>query len=248
MTSARQKLPQELDLKELLEIVKDAPNVKNEKVDFNDPILSFAQAFNLRPGTRIVSDKLLYNLFKIWYPEALFDKRNFNTQLNNFIPSKMIGTRRYFTIDKNYIKISKYIQEGIQKKSQDVTKSKHFHNQFTRFLEDNDLKEGTVFIESDILYYIYNNWCDGKNNKPIQYNAFLAICDLYFEPKRLMDNVLYFYGLNNSIKKLITTEKVNDWRQGRIKYGKHKAEGYKIYERARKQVLYNKKTKSKTKS
>lgn len=242
----RQKLPQELELAELLETVKDAPNVKNEKVNFQDPILSFTQAFNLRPGTRIVSDKLLFDLFKVWHPDTLFTKRNFNLRLGDYLPPKIISNRRYFSIDKNYIKISKYIQEGVQKRTRDVTKSKHFHNQITRFLTDTKLKEGSVYIESDILYYIYNNWCDERDNKPIQYQAFLSICDLYFESKRLMDNVLMFYGVNNSIKKLITTEKVNDWRQGRIKYGKHKAEGYKIYKRAEKQVLYNrKKTKQK---
>lgn len=235
--------PTELSLAELLEAVKGQELIdENVSPSFNDPIASFVQAFNIKPGKELISDILLHKLFKLWNKNSFINIRNFNRQFGQYIPSQR-RNRRFYFVDQQVLKIIKTI-EDIEKKTAFVpTKSKAFYKHFERFLEKTNLKPGELYVESDILYYVYNRWCDDTRYKnPLGYKHFISFCDLNFEVKRLSNSTILWYGVNKEIKTLITRSEVERWRQGRLRYAKTKKDYSKPYNKKEK-TLYTKKQK-----
>lgn len=240
---SKYRLPTELSLDELLGAIKGQEVInENIKPSFKDPIVSFIQAFNITPGKELVSDSVLHRLFKMWHKDSFIDKKNFNFQLGKYIPSEVIN-RRFYKVNNNFSFVVKKI-EDIEKKTQFApTKYKGYTKHFDKFLEQNKLAAGNLYVESDILYYVYNRWCDEvRRKKPLGYLNFISFCELNFESKRLTESNVYWFGLNNNIKNLITRSEVDRWRQGRAKNGK---KDYREKIIKKEKTIYPKKTKQK---
>lgn len=205
------KLPHELELEELLAAVKDT-DLEDIKVSYDDPILSFTQAFNLIPGDDLVSNDLLYKLFSLWYPETVFGRANFSRQIGKYLPRE----NKFYKVNKNFLSISKQIQEMLRAKKRKKVKSKTWTNHYHAFLDDTGLAPGSIYVESDIVYYVYNRWRDSNNKKSLlSYEAFLDFCGLHFTTKNLSTSNKKWYGMNKAIKSLITREEVERWRESK---------------------------------
>jgi hypothetical protein len=210
------------NIKELLEALENdkTPVSKEDTLFLNDPILAFVHAFKIQRGTRQVSSKLLFKLFRLWNPSIKIQQRDFNIKLSTYLP--YFATKNYYRININMFKIANSIEKLLDKKSTDKTKSKTYHKRFEAFLLEHNLEEGLFYIEADILYYVYNRWCDKKKRAAFGYTTFNDMCTLYFDRKRIHYSKLIFYGVNENIKNIVTKEEVTRWRQGRAKYGKRK--------------------------
>ncbi len=218
------KLIHELSTEELLESLS-GQDLINEKVQFSyeNPILSFIQAFNIKAGKEKVSDAVLHSLFRIWHIDTVIDQRNFNIQLGRYIPSE-VRNRRFYLVDKKVLELTNKIEQIKKDRSVNRSKSIHWHKHFERYLEETTLSPGLIFVEADILYYTYTRWVDITRLKQwLSYENFLKICNLNFEKKRISDSKLTWFGVNTSIKQIITKEEVKRWREGRKKYGKRKS-------------------------
>lgn len=245
-------LPHEISTEELLaSLGSDISLDKEIKPSFNDPILSFLQAFNIKPGTKLVSGALLHRIFKLWFTESRIDRRNFNRQMAVYIPSRLVSTKRFYSVQENVLQLAAKFEEIESTRTIDKTKSKKWQKNFETFLEENNLKSGNTYIEGDILYYIYNRWLDQSRKKPLfSYHVFGNMCRLHFDLKRLSDSKINWYGVNSNIKGLITKEEVERWRKGRNTYGKHKKnkENEKDWAKpTNNAALYYKKNKKKSK-
>lgn len=246
------KLPHELSLDELLKSVAGEEKPK-DGFSFNNPILSFVQEFKISPGTNKVSDKLLYKLFRSWFKEDFISQRTFNIRLGSYIPSAM-RNRRYYLVNTKTLELAKKCQLLEESQSLDRSKSIHWNKHYESFLRDTGLTEGPIYVEADILFYIYNNWCDRtRKTKKLGSNTFSAITKLNFEKKNISNSDIAWFGVNNKVKELITREEVKRWRQGRKKYGKKqkiKDEEKKDHsaprEANKKDILYPKKNKKRS--
>jgi len=232
----------ELSLDELLDAIKGQELV-NDKIlpSFKDPIFSFTQAFNISPGTELISDHILHKLFKLWHRDSFIDLKNFNIQLGKYIPSER-KNRRFYKVNKKISHTVKILEEIQNKHTLNPTKYRGYHRHFERFLSQNDIEAGEVYVESDILYYVYNRWCDeiGRKN-PLGYNNFLSFCALNFEVKRMAESNIHWYGVNDKIKKLITRSEVERWRQGRTRYAKTEKNRSRPDRNEKEKTLYYKK-------
>lgn len=205
------KLPHELELEELLSAIKNT-DTSDIKIQYDDPILSFTQAFKLTPGQDLVSSKVLYKLFKLWHPDTAFSNTNFSFQLSKYIPRQ----KEFYLVNKNFLSISKQIQDLLSEKKKDKTKSKTWSKHYHAFLEDTGIESGSLYVEADILYYLYNRWRDNnKRTTLLSYENFCKITNLHFEKKRLTESTKNWYGVSKNIKSLITREEVERWRESK---------------------------------
>jgi hypothetical protein len=236
----------EISIEELLKSL-DGEDLSKEAIAFSytNPILSFIQTFELKAGKELVSDKVLHTLFKFWYKNEYIDQRSFNHRLGTYIPSH-VSNRRYYHVNKNILELAQKTQELYLKRKRPRVKSKVWNTHFEKFLSDTGLEPGNVYVEMDILYYVYNRWCDDTRKKShLAHESFSEICKLNFESKRICRNKISWVGVNEKIKDLITLEEVERWRQHRKTNGKENNSSYKPYRPYQKEVLYQKKVKKK---
>lgn len=197
---------------------KETTSNQTVEPDTSDTIFNFLTAFNILPGKHSVSDNLLFKLFKQFDRKYIKSKQSFNIVVSQYLPKRLSANRVFYLINNNIWQVGKTLLTKVQGRKRDVTKSKTAHKKFEQFLGANSLEPGNVYVEGDILYYIYNGWCDKVRRQPLGYLRFINLCNLYFE-KRSMAGYKYvpWYGLNESIKDCITKEVVNNWRIGRAK-------------------------------
>lgn len=254
-----EKLPNELSLEDLLNSLGEAtPQQLEQNSELSlsglGPVLSFIQAFNILPGNELVTDIDLYRLFRLWAKDSLITRRNFNVQAGRHIISQLVGGKRYYSINHDLIKISQETLTILKDHQIDKTKSKYYKNHFEKFLNYYCLEAGTVFVEVDLLYYLYDKGnTERRVNNLLGYESFVQMCGLFFKQKRLSRHRLAWFGVSRNIKNHLNEETVLNWRQGRLKHGRYKrtqdasAEGYKPYPKYRKKSLYPDKTAENTK-
>ena len=232
------KLPQELSLEELLKSI-EGQEIKKEdiKTSFNDPVLSFTQAFQIIPGPNSVSAILLYELYKLWSKDAVLTIFSFNRAIGKYIPPRLIHGRRYYMVNTKVLKIAEKIDIARGSKKKNPDKSKTYHRHYTKFLTENGLDTpGKVYLELDIFYYVYNNWCNSIYKKPVSYNVFCKLTRLFFSIKRLTQNGNYWVGLNPNIKNIVSQELIKNWRENKRK--KNDEKEYKIKKAYEKNIIY----------
>lgn len=232
-----QKLPHQLSVDELLKLLDTLQPEDKKRTVQTSPVLSFIQAFNIVPGKQLIHNKLLFRLFKLWKPDSVMEKRNFTIQLSSYIP-RHNPKSPFFTIDTNTIQINEKLIKLVEEKTMDKTKSKYYNRHFLKFLKDTGLSEGKIYIENDILYYVYNNWLDTKPKKTkLGPTQFMLFCDLHFDRKRLSNSKLAWYGVSKEIYNLIDTKSVQNWRDGRKR--KYVKDDYQTpYKKNRKKAIY----------
>jgi len=234
----RNKLAHELDVDELLKLLDTLqPEDIEKRTAPTSPVLSFLQAFKISPGEQLIKDTVLYRLFKLWQPDSLIESRNFKRQISQYLPRPR-ETSPFYSINSNTIQINEELVKLVEKKTETKTKSKHYSKHFLKFLSETGLTEGKIYVENDILYYVYNNWRDTKNTKTkLGPNQFLLFCDLHFNKRRLSNSQLAWYGVSKELYKLIDMKSVTNWREGRRR--KYVKDDYQTpYKKNKKKILY----------
>lgn len=187
---------------------------------FDNPVLSFIQAFNLVSGPHRVPARLLYRLYKVWSLDTQTKQNGFSMTMGQFV-EKSGEVKSFFHISTGVMELAKKIQDITKKRKKPRHSSKAWHIHFEKFLTDTSLEPGTIFIEADILFYVYNRWCDDtrKRNR-LSYYSFCSICKMNFDYKNKQFSDLLWYGVNDKVKDLIKKEEVERWRSGRERNGK----------------------------
>jgi hypothetical protein len=194
---------------------------KSEEEYIDNEVVKFLAYYNIKPGSFKINSKILFKLFKAWTKDKTYKYQDFtrNLQLQFNQNIKIINYERfvYFKIDKNLVNITRFLEEAKPKKI--TFRKTMFYKKFMEeFIEEHKLGKGPIFIEADILYYLFDFYNHKKGRRMIGYERFVSMCHLYFEEKQLGFGSTWF-GVNESIKNMITPEWVSTWRQGRVKYG-----------------------------
>lgn len=231
----KKKLPHEFSIEDLLASLETDNEDIETSYEFDSPVLSFIQAFNIVAGEEMVSDDVLYQLFRQWHRQGAWTKKTFNVQLAKYIPFEQKG-HKFYKVNKSILYIAQKVNEIVRKKQKDKRKSITWQKHFERFVADTQLEKGNkIWVEADILYYVYNRWLDTQSrSKGTVYIKFLDIMTLYFERKIgvSFSNLNWFY-VSRNIAKLITKEEVERWREGRKKKNATKNEEDKKHHRGR---------------
>lgn len=217
------KNPNLISDEELLKLLEESEEDSDvAEYSFDSSVLSFVQSFNLKPGKDKIVKKQLYKLYKLWNKGIQkLTQTSFTHELSNYIEHK--GS--YFLVDKSLFDIANFIKEEKQRNTRDRTKSKYWHKHITDFLTFTKLEEGTIYIELEILNYIYMNWVQKSKRKiHLSRRQLIKILDLYFDVTAISTGSHLWVGVNEQIENLITKKEVDRWRKYRAK--KKKASYY----------------------
>lgn len=213
------KLDTDLSTEELLKALDN----KEDTFVSSDPVFSFIQSFELKPGKTKIKLHLLYDLFKEWNKFSYLTSIQFKNEMAKYFTFSISSNIRnvVFLLNASIMDIVKHIEKNKKPDSYSHIKYKNNQKRFDKFIEAHDIKPGSLFIESDVFFHIYDTWTY-KNNITItlSYEKFVSICHLYFDDKHFAGSELTWFGVDSSIKQYISTQAVSNWRQGRTKRGK----------------------------
>lgn len=204
-------LPQDIDLNKLLESLENT----EEKKEYSDHVLNFIAFYNLKPGNNLVKATVLYKLFKNW-SKADVGSFNFSFRLKEIFPHQMIKDGMFFSLDQSALNLSEAALKLLQTKPE-----RHllpsYKRHFESFLAKYQVTEGTYWVESYVLYYLYDKWLFEIKRKTnhLGYQSFNSLLSLYFTVKRLNKNQSYVVRINKeNLMKHITEEHMEQIRQG----------------------------------
>lgn len=209
------KNPANITDAELLSLLEDLEDGDLEiEPAFDSSVLSFVHSFNLKPGKDRVVKKQLHSLYKVWNKGLTkLSQKQFTNEITKYLGQDT----HYYLIDKSLFTVADFIKTEKSRRGLDRSKSKTWHTHFTSFLNDTGLKEGTVFIELEILYFLYGQWAHYTRKTRLGSKTFLKILDIYFDVKAIGPSNFLWVGLNEQIKNLITKQEVERWRKNRDK-------------------------------
>lgn len=226
----KKTLPQHLTDEELLQAlanqgtnVDGTPTIENkDNNDYGDPLYAFVQEFDLQPGKEPVVGRAVYKLFTSWNRIIHIPVRTFHTLMEQLLPIKRHNDTVYYYLNKKSTDIFKHVVTHTPKRRRYIFK-KGLMNEVKVFTDRFDLVPGkgddTVWVENDVLYKLYDNY-HYENNKetPWTFNRFDDVMSHLFETCIEL-NYVKFYKVKSNIKNHLTKDMVQNWRQGRAKYG-----------------------------
>lgn len=215
---ARKKLPTELEIEDLLKSLDN--DIKEDEIfDYQNDIIPFLSKYEIKPGTFKVTKRLVYYLYKLYSQNAI-ELTTFSRECLKYLDD----TQGFYLINKKDIELSKEIYKLYKAKKRVVEKSPHIKTHFQAFLNHYKLVPGTYYIESFVLFNLYDQF--NYNNKKINllgYKSFIKMCNLFFQRKRLTSNRVTWYGVDKSITDVLTPERLTTMREGRVEFhGKKK--------------------------
>lgn len=204
------KLPSSINTQELIDLIV------NEKFDntslfevIDDPI-KFVTFCNLTEGENKIPRKLLYKFYSDWSisPKS---QREFVKSLNRFFELK---EDKYYLLNKNAFELLKDVEKFLKARSRYV-RSRRLKWRFDNFLKAHDLKPGTIWVETPILYYLYDKYAYKlKYKSTLTYQAFAQMSRLYFKTKRLTESRILWFGVSETLFNHITPEELAEVRKG----------------------------------
>jgi hypothetical protein len=223
------KLLNEFSVDELLQMFNSSNTEEqqefkelNEEDKIQNVVIKFLIFYDIKPGIYKINGKTLYKLFRSWNrgnDPISYDL--FVKQMNGQFKTKnqmLYGKNNpYFSVSTSLAKITKHIEEK-SKKIVRFKKSKNYLRYMEEFLNRHNIKPGNIYVESDVLYYMFDSYQHNKKRKMMNYFNFISLCNLFFETRELGLGTTWF-GVSEEIKNLITPEWLTVWRQGRVKYG-----------------------------
>jgi hypothetical protein len=214
MTSKNTK---DLSIEELLKAIND--NDVNETFTSNDPFYTFIEVFGITDGDYEIKGKLLLSLYRHWNPRHKISNLYFTNNIGKYLVYN--PKKQTFTLNKNLEKVVKHLEEYKKPPLNTRIKSKGIQNHFNKFLEEKNIQAGTLYIEADVFYHVYDTWCYRNRKKTIlSYRRFIGVCQLFFEEKYFNGSYLPWFAVHPSIKEHISPEAVRNWREGRKRRGK----------------------------
>ncbi len=176
---------------------------------------AFLSFYKITPGKDLVLKRVLYKLYGYWSENPL-DKTQFSTLVNEYIPTRQVGPHQYYIINQKALDLSKHAYDHIIEHTHDRIKIPAWKAHFDKYLEHYKLKPGTFFIESYILYNLYDKYAYETNKKlPLSYVQFVKFCKLYFNAERLTSSKISYFGVDKSIKEFITDDEIRQLRKSR---------------------------------
>lgn len=219
----RKTVPTNITIDDLLESLNQKENTEDSpSVELKNDVLSFIITFNLKAGNEAVSKRLICDLYYKWSKNPV-ERTQFFYEITKYIPTRQIGPKSLYSIDTKAWKITEDIQRLVLANKRDKTKSRTYKKHFDNFLKKYSLAPGSYYIESYILYYLYDKWVYGiKRQNPLGENQFFNFCKLYFKYKRNSESRVMWFGVDEkALLKVISLDQINRIRSARKRrYGK----------------------------
>lgn len=202
----KKPLPQNLTEEELLEQLNGEATIETS----GNEILLFISTYNIQPGKESVAVRLLYRLYKNW-SKNLMSLSSFSKEMHLIFN----GQQSRLNINQKALKLSKMAQEAFLKKNRPKTKSPHYKAHIELFMKQCGVSKGRFWLESAILFDLYDEWCYSNNRRTqLNVNTLTSLLKIYLKYKRVK-NTLIVFAVDKSITKHISNERIENIRKSR---------------------------------
>jgi hypothetical protein len=230
MASTKRVLPGNLALEDLLEAINNPQEHTSPESPINEDasVYGFLITYGIKSGESTIKSRLLYELYKCWTKTPL-TKTQFEKHVTKYLINSSRSGQTVYLIDKDAFKIGEEIQKFLIPNNK--TKSKSYKKHFETYLTKYNIKPGTYWLESYILYFLYDKWIYSiKKKAPLGEKQFFNFCKLYFKYKRNDSSRVMWFGLDKeSLMKTVTEDQLRRIRKGRrFLYGKKQKKYKKI--------------------
>lgn len=215
------RLPTDFELEELLKLVTETPVDDAVAIlELNDVVL-FLSTYDITPGPNLVLHRLIYRLYRLWSKQPLTHQQ-FTQEMVKYLISYEKRDQWYYLINTAAFKLSAKAYELLKAQTVNKTKSKNYKRHFEAFLKFHGLTPGTLWLESYLIFYLYDLWAN-KKPKPLGEKQFHKFAKLYFKHKRRSDSQVEWYAVDESVLRFLPQEHIDQIRQSRKrKNGKEK--------------------------
>lgn len=237
-----QKLPTDLTVEELLKALNQSivTDEKDQEVNSNlipmpkyegqfiesNPVLSFIEAFKLRPGNHLVASHIIYDLFKTWNKLTKVPKISFSAEFNKYFRIQRSYNKNndvvFYALNERGATLAYYMDQYKKTNKRKHLTSKNHRKHYEKFFNDTGIEPGPLFIEADVLYHVYDTYMYKNKRKSHAYLRFELICGLFFEEKYFDGTNTPWFGVSENIKQLISPQAVANWREGRKRFNDNK--------------------------
>jgi hypothetical protein len=174
----------------------------------DNEILSFFKAFKIESGENDINKYLIFDLYKKWSKHPV-PRSTFSFQAAKYL--KTNGNK--FKINLNQFTLAKYVQEEYNLKKKDITKSKFYRKHFEVFMKEYLISSGHHYIESHVLFFIYDKWCYKKfKDTKLGKKTFYKFCSIYLSKKLV--NGVFWYGINETFFIKVSLKTIDNIREG----------------------------------
>jgi hypothetical protein len=147
-----------IETEELLKLLEE-PQLNQETPDilYKNDILSFISVFNIQSGEDRIKKNTLYSIYRVWSKNPIPSK-DFHLEMFKFLPVCQVQNAAGYNINQNAIKLTHEAYSLFKQQKVRTLKSKRWTQHFENFLLFHALTSGNFWLESDILYFIYDKY------------------------------------------------------------------------------------------
>jgi hypothetical protein len=192
-----------LDQKETTEVKEDP------KLEYRNDIPLFLSAYNVLPGEHCVSKRVLLELYRAWSNKSVRPS-TFYYHISKYLIIHQKGPKHYYLINESAINISTKAYALVKENSIDKTKSPTYKKHFEQFLKDMNIVPGDYYVETFILFKVYDNWHYSKKMKknPLGNTQLFNYFKLYFTHRRKTDSQMQWFAVDRSILNNFTEQQL----------------------------------------
>lgn len=219
----RRKTPTAHTTEELLKTLEENEILSDKQEliiypNVDGDVAAFLSNYKIEPGSDSVLQKVIFELYKRWSKEPV-TKSKFENELCKYLIVHVKGPRYYYLINQKAMNLTQAAYKLVIKQTVDRTKSPPWKKHFESFLDKYEIKSGNFYVESFILYNLYDKYVYETGKKqPLGEDQFFNFCKLYLTNRRLTGNRVAWFGIDASIKKVITEETFKTLRESRVKH------------------------------
>lgn len=221
------RLPHQLSEDELIDIIEAKEEPLHEQYSetleeiinyptMSDDVVAFLSVYSIQPGNDVVVHRMLYELYKLWSKTPV-TKGEFSHEVGKYLLIQQRHGKLYYLINKDSMRLTKAAFDLINEKSIDKSKSLPWRKHFESFLNKYEIKSGDYYVESYILYDLYDEYVYGIGKKsPLGEDQFFNMCKVYFLGKRITSNKVTWFGVDESITTVLTQQRLQSLRRNRL--------------------------------
>lgn len=207
----QKKLPHLATEEELLEAIskeEPAPTVSIQQPTFGNDIVSFLSFYEIQLGKDKVRFKMLYHLYKLWSKDPV-SKETFARQMAMYLGDSKAG---YYSINKGTLRLTEEAFKLVNEQTVNKAKSVPWRQHYEAFLHFYKITPGKYYLESHILFSIYKDYIITTDRKALSYLQFNNLSKVFFKDCKQTETGMYLFGINDSIREVLTEERLADLR------------------------------------
>lgn len=217
----RQKSLNRLTDEDLIKALENAEEQKPDDYTYRNDVLSFITTYKIEEGSHRVNRKVIRDLYRAWSNDPVPDVILYK-ELLDFFPVVIIGKRVFYLINIKVLDIKIHALKILESNQVDKTKSKSHQRHFESFLKSTGIQPGKTWLETRVLYFLYDKWTYNNNYKnPMGSTQFYNFCALYFPLKRKTDSKMLWLGIDEAtLKAHLTDEQITLIKEVRANHAK----------------------------